>query len=73
MSYAAEVLVSGETKFAGNAVRLATREQAEAYAKDLMWRWLAVREWRVVESEDPVNYAFVPGNGLTPVAEEKAS
>lgn len=54
MSYTTEVLVSGATKFAGNAVRLATRE------------------CRVVESEDPVNYAFVPSNGLTPVAEEKA-
>lgn len=73
MSFKMEVKTSEHGNFTGNAVRLATREQAEAYAKDLMWRWLAVREWRVIESEDPVNYAFVPGNGLTPVAEEKAS
>ena len=54
-SWAAEVIADDSGKFCGNALRFATKEEAEAYAKDLMFRWTLVREWRVVESTDPVN------------------
>lgn len=37
------------------------REEAEANARDLMWRWMAVRDTRAVESADPVNYRWAGG------------
>jgi hypothetical protein len=51
----------------GGDPRFATREEAEANARDLMMRWFAaVLETRLVESDDPVN-------NLTPTAGSKAS
>jgi hypothetical protein len=47
-----EVLADNSGKWCGNERRFATREEAEAYAKDLAWRWTLVRDWRVVEEED---------------------
>lgn len=58
-SYRPMVLVDAD--FAGNALRFATREEAEANARDLMSRWMAVREIRVDESDDPVNYRWIDG------------
>jgi hypothetical protein len=55
-SYAAEVIADSSGKFCGNGLRFATREEAESYVSDLSWRWILVRETRVVESDDPVNY-----------------
>jgi hypothetical protein len=54
MSYKVEV-IADDSGWAGNGLRFATKVEAERYAKDLQWRWLAVREWRVVESDEPVN------------------
>lgn len=73
MSFAPMVRTGSDPKFYGNALRFETREEAEAYAKDLMGRWLLVVEWRVDESDDPVNYRFnmekwtleeIPARGL---------
>ena len=55
-SWKAEVIADNSGKFCGNGVRLATKKEAEEYAVDLQWRWVLVREWRVVESDEPVNY-----------------
>lgn len=55
VSYVAEVIADNSGQWAGNGLRFATRETAEAYARDLMWRWTSVRQWRVVESDEPVN------------------
>ena len=71
MSFKPEVVADSSGKFYGNALRFATREEAEANVKDLMMRWFAVRETRVVESDDPVNYRYVDGN-LIEVATEQA-
>lgn len=57
-SFKAEVIADNSGKFCGNGLRFATQEEAEAYAKDLAWRWTLVREWRVVDSGDPVNYRW---------------
>ena len=54
-SYKAEVIADNSGQWCGNALRFATREEAEAYARDLFSRWTAVREWRVVESKEEVN------------------
>ena len=71
MSFKPEVIADSSGKFYGNALRFATREEAEANVRDLEMRWLAVRDTRVVESDDPVNYRYVDGK-LIEVATEKA-
>lgn len=61
MSYAPEVIAGNSEKWSGNGLRFATREEAEANVADLFSRWMLVKETRVVESSDPVNYAWVNG------------
>jgi hypothetical protein len=61
VSWKPEVIADGAGKWCGNALRSATREEAEANVGDLMMRWFAVRETRVIESDDPVNYRYVDG------------
>lgn len=55
MSYKVEVQADSSGTWAGNGLRFATEDVAKAYGEDLAYRWTAVREWRVVESTDPVN------------------
>lgn len=55
VSWAPEVIADNSGKFCGNGLRFATKEAAEAWARDLSMRWILVREWRAVESADPVN------------------
>lgn len=55
MSFAPEVIADSSGKWCGNALRFATREEAEANARNLASRWLLVRDTRAVESADPVN------------------
>src|SRR5216683_7168429 len=61
MSFRPEVIADTSGKWCGNALRFATREEAEANVRDRMMRWFAVRETRIVESDDPVNYRYVDG------------
>jgi hypothetical protein len=61
MSFKPEVIADSSGEWCGNALRFATREEAEANVRDLSGRWLAVRETRVVESDEPVNYSDVDG------------
>lgn len=61
MSFKPSVSTDGGATFNENALAFATREEAEANAKDLMARWMLVTDWRVVESEQPVNYTLVDG------------
>src|SRR3984893_15597173 len=61
MSFKPEVIADASGKWSGNALRFATREEAEANVRDLMMRWFAVRETRIVVSDDPVNYRYVDG------------
>jgi len=56
MSFRPMVSTGGE--FAGNALRFATREEAEASAHNLAMRWTLVERFRADESDDPVNYAW---------------
>jgi hypothetical protein len=53
-SWKPEVIADDSGKWAGNAARFATREQAEAWVQDLKRRWTLVRDTRVVPSDDPV-------------------
>jgi hypothetical protein len=58
MSWAPEAIADSTGKFIGNGLRFETKAEAEANVRDLMMRWFAVREIRVVESTDPVNYKW---------------
>jgi hypothetical protein len=58
MSWKPEVIADNSGKWTGNALRFATPEEAELYVADLMYRWTAVRETCVVESDDPVSYTW---------------
>lgn len=59
MSFKAEVIADSSGKWCGNALRFATAIEATAYASDLSTRWTAVRDKRVVESEDLVTARIV--------------
>jgi len=55
VSYKAEVLTIGDDSYYGNRLRFKEKKDAEAYALDLSLRWLAVKDYRVVESADSPN------------------
>jgi hypothetical protein len=59
VSYAAEVIADSSGKWVGNGLRFATEEEAQSYVHGLMWRWTAVRDTRVVPSDDPVTATAV--------------
>ncbi|MGD9617662.1 MAG: hypothetical protein AB7H90_21605 [Alphaproteobacteria bacterium] len=55
MSFKPEVVADSSGKWSGNALRFATEEEeAKIYVDDLMMRWTAVRDTRVVETDEPV-------------------
>lgn len=56
------MLVEGQ--WASNALRFATREEAEASFRELMSRWWVPTDGRAAESEDPVNYRFDLKTGI---------
>jgi len=60
-SWKGEVIADNSGEWAGNALRFATKEEAEKYIHSLMMQWMAVRETRVVESPDEPSYAIVDG------------
>ena len=55
-SYKPEVIADETGRWSGNALRFATYDEALSYLCDLSYRWLVVREIRVVESDDEPNY-----------------
>src|SRR6185436_16103035 len=56
MSWKVEVIADASGEWVGNALRFPTKEKAEEYGADLAMRWILVRDWRAVESDDPVMY-----------------
>lgn len=58
-SWAPEVIADGSGKWSRNGLRFATKEESDANAQDLYSRWTAVREWRSVETDDPVNSRWI--------------
>lgn len=59
------MILKGQAEPSFNAVVLATREEADDAARELMLRWFApITGWDVVESDEPVNYTFDWDNGL---------
>jgi hypothetical protein len=67
MSWKTEVQTDITGAWSGNSFRFATKEEAEASVRVLTKQWLAVRETRVVESDEPTNCRWV-NNMLSPRA-----
>jgi len=67
-SWKAEVIAFVSGSWDGNALRFATKEEAELYVADLMWRWTAVRETRTVPTSDPVTHKWE--KGLVPLLQK---
>ena len=61
MSFKPSVSTDGGATFNENALAFATHEEAEASARDLMGRRMLVTDWRVIESDEPVNYTLKDG------------
>jgi hypothetical protein len=72
-SWAPEVIADGSGKWVGNQLRFATKAEAEANVYNLMMRWTLVRDTRVVETTDPVNYRWDPEKGLVKPPEPVAA
>ncbi len=68
MSWKPEVQVIGEPsdRWSRNGLVFATREEAEASARNLMARWIMVENTRAVEVDEPVNYRWI-GDGMVAV------
>ena len=60
-SWKPEVIADSSGQWSGNGCRFATKAESDLYVRDLSMRWMAVRETRSVESDDPVNYRIVDG------------
>lgn len=60
-SWKPEVIADSTGQWYPNGLAFATRVEAENYAHNLSQRWLAVLDWRVVESDEPVNHTFHNG------------
>jgi hypothetical protein len=58
MSWKVEVVADDSGEWEGDPLRFETQREALAYARDLEFRWSAVRDKRVVKSEDPANYSW---------------
>jgi hypothetical protein len=58
MSWKIELVVDDSGEWEGDPLRFETEREALAYARDLEFRWSAVRDKRVVKSVDPVNQSW---------------
>ena len=64
MSWRTDVIADNSGQWVGNGLRFATKPEAENYVSDLAYRWTLVRETRVVEVDEPVNYAWTNGGAM---------
>jgi hypothetical protein len=63
-SYKPEVEADSFGTWAGNGCAFAALAEAEAYLRDLAWRWTAIHHTRIVESPDPVTCRLDPAGKL---------
>lgn len=72
-SYCPEVQTAGDgDRWSRNNLRFATKDEAEKYVRDLMWRWISVIDTRVVESDEPANYRWDNATGAQPLEQVKS-
>jgi hypothetical protein len=60
-SWKPEVITRNSSVWAGNSLRFATKEEAEANVADLAQRWTLVAGTRVVPSDDPPTHHWAGG------------
>ena len=63
-NYKYGMILKGQAEPSFNAVVLATHEEADDAARELMSRWFVPTGWEVVETDDTVNYKFDWDKGL---------
>lgn len=61
MSFTAEIKTRYDPEFYANSRRFATKEEAAIYAHSLYSKWDLAEEYRVVESDEPVNHRLTNG------------
>lgn len=68
MSFKPQVATGSDPTFYGNALAFATHAEALQYAADLFNRWTISRDYRAIESTEPVTHTYIGGalRGLTP-------
>ena len=70
MSFKPEISTDGGKTFGQNAQVFATREEAEAMARDIFSRWMLATDYRVTESVEPVYYE-IKDNALKGVGRDQ--
>ena len=60
-SYKPEVIADSTGKWSSNSLRFKTEQEAYANVQNLAAKWFAVREYRVVESDDEPTYRWIDG------------
>jgi hypothetical protein len=66
MKFRFDVLATGETSWANNALEYDTPAEAEAAAYDLFYRWFLVEKFRVVPTSTPTRETYQPGSETGP-------
>jgi hypothetical protein len=72
MSWKVEVVADSTGKWCGNSLVFPTEEEALGYGNDLKSRWMSVRKYRAVESDEPVTHSFDLGTGKCVYKDTKA-
>lgn len=70
MSFKPMIQTANDFKYYPNNTAFATREEAEIAAKGIYSRWMLAVDWRVDESDEPVNYTVVNGVSMPVSATE---
>ena len=63
MNWKGEVIADNSGEWCGNALVFKTKEEAEKYIHNLMMKWFAVRETRVIETPLEANFEWIDGKG----------
>lgn len=71
MSFKPEISTDGGKTYSQNNLAFATREEAELSAKDVFHRWMLATDWRVTESDQPVNWR-IDASGVMSRVEQAA-
>jgi hypothetical protein len=66
-SFKPEVIADNSGEWCANGQCFATEDEARKAVTDLSFRWIAVRETRVVPSDDEVTYKWDPEQGAIPL------
>jgi hypothetical protein len=61
MSFKPEFQTLNDENYYPNNLAFETKEEAEASAQSTYSKWMLAAGWRVVESDQPVNYKIVDG------------